>query len=150
MRIVLDSNVIVAAFATRGLCAALFEHCLEHHEVYLCNAMLREITGALRKRIKVPRTIINEVELYLRDNTSLATPAPVSAKVCRDRKDLPVLGCALSSASEYLVTGDDDLLSLRRFEGTEIVTPRQFWEKVKTDMKGGNRFVRPGGGSPRG
>lgn len=33
MKLVLDSNVIVAAFATRGLCGSLFEYCLESHEV---------------------------------------------------------------------------------------------------------------------
>jgi len=31
MKIVLDANVIVAAFAARGLCEAVFELCLSCH-----------------------------------------------------------------------------------------------------------------------
>ncbi|MFC1800125.1 putative toxin-antitoxin system toxin component, PIN family [Candidatus Eisenbacteria bacterium] len=136
MRIVLDSNVIVAAFATRGLCAALFEHCVENHEIFLCNAMLKEITRVLRKRIKVPRPTVDQIESYLRSHTSLVRPARIDPRVCRDKKDLPVLGCTLSSLSEFLITGDDDLLTLGSFEGTDIVTPRQFWERVKTGRQG--------------
>lgn len=132
MRIVLDSNVIVAAFATRGLCAALFEYCVESHEIFLCSAMHKEIARVLRQRIKVPRSTVDQIESYLEDHTSLVKPARIDPKVCRDKKDLPVLGCALSSLSEYLITGDDDLLSIVRFEKVGIVTPRQFWERVRT------------------
>jgi predicted nucleic acid-binding protein len=32
MKVVLDTNVLIAAIATRGLCEALFELCLEKHE----------------------------------------------------------------------------------------------------------------------
>jgi putative PIN family toxin of toxin-antitoxin system len=135
MRIVLDSNVIVAAFSTRGLCAALFEYCVENTEIFLCRAMLKEITAVLRKRITGPRHTVDQVESYLRSNTSPVRPARIDPKACRDKKDLPVLGCALSSLSEFLIAGDDDLLTLKRFEGTEIVTPRQFWERVKTGRK---------------
>jgi len=136
MRIVLDSNVIVAAFATRGLCAALFEYCVENHEIFLCTAMLKEITGVLRKRIKVPRQTVDQIESYLKANTSLVKPARIDPRVCRDKKDLPVLGCAVSSVSEFIITGDDDLLTLKRHEDTDIVTLRQFWERVKTGRRG--------------
>jgi predicted nucleic acid-binding protein len=34
MRIVLDSNVIVAAFAARGLCESVMEVCLSEHEIF--------------------------------------------------------------------------------------------------------------------
>lgn len=132
MRIVLDSNVVVAAFATRGLCAALFEYCVESHEIFLCSVMLKEITRVLRKRIKVPRETVGQIESYLGTGTSLVKPTRIDPGVCRDKKDLPVLGCAVSSVSEFLVTGDDDLLSIAGFEKIDIVTPRQFWERVKT------------------
>ncbi len=43
MRLVLDSNVIIAVFATRGLCHALFEYCLENHKVIVCEEILAEL-----------------------------------------------------------------------------------------------------------
>ena len=35
MKIVLDTNVIIAAFATRGLCSPIFELCLDRFDVAL-------------------------------------------------------------------------------------------------------------------
>ncbi len=40
MRIVLDANVVVAAFAARGLCESLFELCLGSHEIVLSERLL--------------------------------------------------------------------------------------------------------------
>jgi predicted nucleic acid-binding protein len=43
MRIVLDTNVIVAAFAARGLCADVFEVCLENHTIIISEFILSEV-----------------------------------------------------------------------------------------------------------
>lgn len=44
----------------------------------------------------------------------------------RDPKDDMMLEAAVAGAAEYLVTGDQDLLVLKEFKGTRIVTPREF------------------------
>ena len=132
MRLVLDSNVIVAAFAVRGLCAALFEYCIESHEVFICEEMLKEVRRVLGKRIKVPGPIADEIDKYLRDSTEIVRPARVARNACRDKKDLPVLGTAVASVAALVISGDDDLLSLKEFEGIEILTPREFWQRMKT------------------
>ena len=40
----------------------------------------------------------------------------------RDPKDDMFITCALSARANYLVSGDDDLLSLSEIEGVRIVT----------------------------
>jgi putative PIN family toxin of toxin-antitoxin system len=50
--------------------------------------------------------------------------------VCRDPKDDYLLAHAVLGAADYLVTGDQDLLSLERLEGVKIVTPREFLEAM--------------------
>jgi len=50
MRIVLDVNVVVAAFAARGLCESLFELCLGNHEILLSEPLLAEIRRNLTKK----------------------------------------------------------------------------------------------------
>lgn len=47
-------------------------------------------------------------------------------KVCRDPNDNALLEAALAGSAEYIVSGDQDLLVLRRFETVRIVTPRVF------------------------
>jgi putative PIN family toxin of toxin-antitoxin system len=131
MKLVLDSNVIIAAFATRGLCHALFEYCLENHEVIICEKILEEVGTKLIKKIKIPRSVAREIDSYLRDSTELVLPAEVRIPKLRDENDLPILGAAAASASSYLITGDSNLLRLKKIDKTDIVSPRSFWEEMK-------------------
>jgi hypothetical protein len=48
--------------------------------------------------------------------------------VCRDEKDNFLLYLAKDSKSDFLITGDKDLLVLERFEQTNILTITQFLE----------------------
>ena len=132
MRLVLDSNVIIAAFATRGLCHALFEYCLENHEVIICEEILGEVRAALLGKIKVPEKVVGQVDNYLRNSAELVRPAALSIRDLKDRSDLPILGAAVSSGADFLITGDGELLLLRKVDDTEIVSPRAFWEKMKS------------------
>ena len=46
--------------------------------------------------------------------------------VSRDPKDDYLLAYGLVGGADYLVTGDEDLLTLRDVEGLKIVSPREF------------------------
>jgi putative PIN family toxin of toxin-antitoxin system len=131
MRIVLDANVIVAAFAARGLCESLFEHCLGSHEILLSKPLLDEVSRNLAKKVKLDRRTIRDIERLLRKNGSILEPAAVAADACRDADDVHVLVLAKTGRADYIVTGDDDLLILKRFGRCRIVTPRQFWSLMR-------------------
>ncbi len=131
MKIVLDANVVVAAFAARGLCESLFEFCLGSHEILLSEPLLAEIRRNLVKKVKLERRTAAAIEGLLRENGSLLEPAAVADDACRDADDLHILGLARTGKADYLVTGDDDLLVLRRFGQCRIVTPRQFWSRMR-------------------
>ena len=47
-------------------------------------------------------------------------------KVCRDPKDDMFIEAALAGEAQVVVTGDDDLLTLKEFETVRFVTPRAF------------------------
>lgn len=50
--------------------------------------------------------------------------------ICRDPKDNKFLDVALASHTEYLITGDEDLLVLESIGNTAIITPRNFVDSV--------------------
>jgi putative PIN family toxin of toxin-antitoxin system len=131
MRVVLDSNVIVAAFAARGICSALFEYCVEKVEVVLCEEMLREIEKAIVGKVGAPPTVAREVVGYLTEVTETVIPAEVDPAACKDKGDLPVLGAAVAGKCVYIITGDAKLRALQKYQGVEIVSPREFWERLK-------------------
>lgn len=131
MRVVLDANILIAAFAARGLCQAVFEHCLDNHEIVLSEHLLAAVRKQLHKKVKVPVDTVEEIDQFLRSHARIIEPAFVDPSVCRDKNDLPVLGTAVASNASYLVTGDRDLLSINSYSGVPILGPRRFWEEVR-------------------
>ena len=130
MRIVLDANVVVAAFAARGLCEAILELCLDAHDIVLSNHLLNEIQKNLVKKVKLPAKAAREIIALLRDNAQVIVPTKLPSNVCRDPDDIPVLGLALAARADYIVTGDKDLLVLKKFRSVPILTPRAFSDMI--------------------
>lgn len=141
MKVLLDANVIVAAFAARGLCEAVFEVCLDAHVILVSTELLDEVSRSLRKKIKLPDATVAAVVHLLRENGEIHRPTAIQTDACRDPKDLHILGLAQASGAECIVTGDEDLLTLVKFKSCRILTPRQF-----SDLIHGKRVQhRPGG-----
>ena len=126
MRVVLDANVVVAAFASRGLCEAIFELCLDSHELILSEHLLAEIHKNLVKKLRLPEKESDRVTDLLRDNAVLLEPTDLPKNACRDPDDVPVLGLAMTAEADCIVTGDKDLLVLKTFRSIPILTPREF------------------------
>ena len=124
MRLVLDTNVIIAAFGARGLCAELFEVCLSEHTILTSEYILKEVREKLLKKIYLPLPVVNEIIDYLREELEIVKPKRVEDSVCRDKEDLPVVGTATAGKAEYLITGDRELLRVKRYSDVRILEPR--------------------------
>ena len=133
MKVILDTNVLIAAFATRGLCSALFELCLDRYWVVLSEAILKETAEHLRDKIKLPEGKCVMIDAYLRANCLVSEVDEMDSSACRDPDDLHVLGLAQHVSASFIVTGDKDLLDLVQYMDTRIVTPREFWTAAKTE-----------------
>ena len=127
MRLILDTNVLASGFAARGLCSSLIEICFRNHEVYFSPRLLEELRKALHGSMGVPLEIVEEALSRIRSRGTAVEPVAVPAAACRDKNDLHVLGLSAAAKAKLLVTGDKDLLALKRFRGARIVSPRQSW-----------------------
>jgi putative PIN family toxin of toxin-antitoxin system len=128
MRVLLDTNVLIAAFVARGACSELFEHCARSHTLVTSAALLAELDTALRRKFGATVRDAHAVVALLRRRADLIDPRPLGRPVCRDPDDDAVLAAALSGRCDCIVTGDKDLLVLESFEGIPIVTPMVFWK----------------------
>ncbi len=86
-----------------------------------------EVRSNLAKKLRLDRQTIADIERLLRDSGAVLEPAAVAASACRDAGDLHLLGLAKAGRADTIVTGDGDLLLLKRFGRCRIITPRQFW-----------------------
>lgn len=132
MRVCLDTNVLVSAFTTRGLCADLLRLVFAEHELVSGEVILEELQRVLAERFRVPGSVILSVIELLR-NQAVIIPRPESpaATGVRDPDDEWVIATALAGGAEALVTGDKDLLVMDSVAGMVIYAPRSFWQHVK-------------------
>jgi putative PIN family toxin of toxin-antitoxin system len=136
MRIVLDTNVLLAGLATRGICEAVVDQCLTSvaHTLVLSPYILDEFHKHFTGKFGVPPEKSRATLEMLRNHAEIVEPAAVSADACRDPDDLPVLGTLIAANADCLVTGDADLLSLKQYEGRPILSPRQLYEQLRTQL----------------
>jgi putative PIN family toxin of toxin-antitoxin system len=63
---------------------------------------------------------------WIEKHAVMIEPAPLGKRRSRDPKDDILLACALSARATFIVSGDRDLLELRKPFGIQILTPAQF------------------------
>ncbi len=128
MRLVLDTNVLIAAFVARGQCHELLEHAARAHELFVSPHILEEFRGKLLGKFRVPADAAEEAVNLLLARLQLVEPEALPEPVCRDRDDDAVLATALAARADYLITGDGDLLMLGALQTVQIIRPAGFWE----------------------
>jgi putative PIN family toxin of toxin-antitoxin system len=133
VKVFLDTNVLISAFAARGLCADLMRLLLAEHEVLTGEVNLTELRRILTKRFKAPAVAVDRVEARLRDQTVVAKPPALLSLKVRDPDDAWVLASAVAGGADLLVTGDQDLLVVAARAPLPIVTPRDAWEQLRSD-----------------
>ena len=131
MRVFLDTNVLVSAFASRGLCAEVLELVLLDHNLVIGRTVLRELEKALREKVKLPAVRSAEIVDFVSSEATQIVDKAEPAIVNVDAADALVLGEAVASHADLFVTGDAALLRLAVVGALQIVSPRRFWEVLR-------------------
>ena len=133
MRVFLDTNVLVSAFAARGLCSDLFELILLQHELVISQSVLRELEKALRQKVKLPARDSAAIIDFLTDQAGQLSESSRPVPVAVDADDAIVLADAVGGHAEVFITGDAKVLGLDRIEDLKIVSPRAFWQMLQVE-----------------
>ena len=128
MRTVFDTNILIAAFLTEGLCSGLLIRARKQaFNLILCDDIIREFEGILVKKLKLTSTDISEISAIVSEAASeilhKLNPIP---NICRDPNDDMIIACAIDATADYIVTGDEDLLILKKYKDIVIMNPRNF------------------------
>jgi putative PIN family toxin of toxin-antitoxin system len=134
LRVFLDTNVLVSAFATRGLCSDVLREVLAEHELLVGEQVMQELRTVLREKIGLPRKTVSAVDAFLREQELAPRPKQASFAVPRDPADRWILAAAVAAKADVLVTGDRDLLELAN-PPVRIATPREFWELLQSERR---------------
>lgn len=131
MRVVLDTNVLLAGLATHGLCEALLTLVYRDHVVILSEHILEEVSRHYRGKFKATKAQAAAAAAFLRSNSELVEPVAVPRDTLRDQNDLPVLGTAIAGGASCIVSGDKELLAVGTLSGVDILSPRAFYDRLR-------------------
>ena len=128
MRVVFDTNVLIAAFVADGVCATLLSRARKGHcDLLLCPCIVEEFQRVLRRKFKASAEELAQALVLLGEAAVEMVTVDVEVSgICRDADDDRILACARAAAADCLVTGDDDLLVLKTYGTIRILTPREF------------------------
>jgi putative PIN family toxin of toxin-antitoxin system len=129
LRVYLDTNVVVSAVATRGLCADVLQAILAEHELLIGEAMLGELRRALSHKIGLPADTIDELAAFLRHQATVVGGATLPIKGV-DPADAAIVAEAAAGGAELLVTGEQGLLKAANLPVT-TVSPRELWQQLR-------------------
>ncbi len=132
MKIVLDTNVLIDGFRDEY-----------SYEKKIIDAVARgEIEAfankqTLRENKLLLRQVVDNDDYKRELNEFFAQVSDVpnyrQVRIVRDREDNKILESAVEARADYLVTSDNDLLSIERYRGVRIVRPQQFWANYKDE-----------------
>ena len=131
-KVIIDTNIWISyliGFQLGGLTELLSTRQIE---LVLTEQLLTEIKEVTARKKFRKYFIKKQVDDLLKLMEILGTNYEVTEypNLCRDAKDNFLLGLIRVSKADMLVTGDQDLLELNPFEGTEIIKANQLLEKI--------------------
>ena len=129
MRVVFDTNVIVAGIVAEGLCREILETHLPEHTAILSSVLWDELVDKLRDKFGLTPEELPVLGLYRR-HAEWVEPVPLDKPACRDPDDDWVLATAVAGYADAIVSGDHDLLALKAFRGVAVLSPRQFLIRI--------------------
>ena len=130
MRVLLDTNVLVAAFATRGLCQQVFEVVLSQHQLVLGETNLTELERVLLTKLRMPKARVQEVVEFVAERAEVVAPTAPAKWPSGDPDDQWVVAAAMAGDVDMVVSGDKDLLDAPHEDHLRVVTPRTFWDSL--------------------
>ena len=127
-RIVIDTNLWISFLLTKRF--EFIDKLLDNGKVELvfCNELLDELLDVVdRPKLRKFFTTADwNLMIEIIEHYAIYVSVVSSVSLCRDAKDNFLLSLAKDAQADYLLTGDKDLLVLKRFEETQIVTVAEF------------------------
>jgi putative PIN family toxin of toxin-antitoxin system len=128
-RVILDTNVLISALLFKGKLSNMRELWRTGKIVPLIS---RETFDELRRVLAYPKFFLTRAEIRsILEGEILPFFEVVDVSrrvkgVCRDSADDKFISCAISGRADYIVTGDRDLSSLKRYQSIRIIHSSDF------------------------
>jgi putative PIN family toxin of toxin-antitoxin system len=127
-KVIIDSNIWVSFLIGKSLRSLVHHIRNEKITIITCEEQLQELTSVFQKPKFLKYFQINQVTTFFTffRGVSHIVPIRVIKPLCRDSKDDYLLALSIESEAHYLITGDKDLLEIRKIQKTSIINYKDF------------------------
>ena len=128
-KVIIDTNVFISAIFWGGKPRKVIEAWAKDKlDLVISPAILAELQKQINTKAKILKTSSDYASQWLEviEQKAIKVSPKEKIAVCRHPKDNVLLEACLAGEAEYLVTGDKDLLVLKNFKKTKILTTAKF------------------------
>jgi len=132
VKVVLDTNVLISAIMFGGKSRDILEMGISGKiKIAVSQDILKELTEVLvDKKFRAPVSFIQKVIHELSEIAELVIVTGKINVIKNDPDDNRILECAVSAKADFIVSGDSDILILKRFRKIKILSPSDFLLKM--------------------
>ena len=126
VRVVLDTNILISALGFGGKPREIFKLVLEKKITAISShILLAEFDDVISKKFPKLATELDRIQKQFKKNMKIVKPSR-SVHILQDEPDNRVLEAASEGGCDYIVTGDNDLLNLKKFKNILVLKPDNF------------------------
>ncbi len=137
-RIVVDTNILISSLIQHGYPYLIINEFVIEKKVLICvsNELIAEYYEVInRNKFSKYPDFVNKAETLLTDIEAIAQKFYSETKVdiISDKDDNKLLELASVSNANYIITGNTNDFTMKKYKRTKIVTPREYWEKHRPE-----------------
>ncbi len=128
VKCVVDTNVLISAALTKGVPFRIVEHLIKNNALIFSKETISELSSRITQPKFDKYVSAEDHEAYVNNLIFSADLVIIDNLIqgCRDRDDDKFLETAVKGDAQFIISGDQDLLTMHRFEGIDIVTVQVF------------------------
>jgi len=135
IRIVVDTNVLISAYEFGGNPARVIDKAAAGEiEIVISEPIMDEVCRILSRKLHWRPEALKELESVIGAYAKKVQPGEPVNVIKEDPADNRILECAAAGEADYIVTGDKDLLRLKRFGNISIATPAEFLRELERQL----------------
>lgn len=126
VKVTIDTNVIISALIFGGNSKTIIEKLIKREFVAFTSIQLvSELVERLLIKFNFSKEMILKLDELVASSFIVVYPSK-RIKIARDVDDNRVLEVAVTSNSKFIITGDKDLLTIKKYKNIEILSPKEF------------------------
>ncbi len=132
-RLVLDTNVLISALVFGGKPEKVYQRILtSHDDGFVSLEILTELRGVLTgKKFSYAHSLVDFYISEIQSIFQMVYPEIRLNVIQRDPQDNRVLECAIEAKAHFIISGDNDLLDLKKYQEIKIYSPQEFLAEIK-------------------